>query len=105
MKAYEKDTKIVRARPGEAFKVRLPTLSAGGYTWEVQPAADQLRLLSRVVQPGNAEGAEAVTEFTFEAQDAGETTLVFQYGRPWESAKSEAWQMKVAVEPDEKPPA
>ena len=99
MKTYAKDAEAISAKQGETFKVQLPTQTGGGYTWDAKPEAGKLRLVSRVVHPGKAIGGEAITEFTFAAEDAGETKLEFQYGRPWESTSLETCQMRVTVKP------
>jgi predicted secreted protein len=104
MQHYDREAKLIEARPGESFDVRLPSLPAAGYTWSVRvQQEDIVRLAGQSIEPGQAVGAAALDAFVFEAVHEGRTVLEFRYGRPWEASPEETRQIPVNVEAAAKP--
>ncbi len=86
---------------GEEFLITLPANPSTGYSWEADFDENYLFLRNKdfVNSKINPEivGAGGTEVFTFAPIKAGETTIIMNYGRPWESKPSETKVFKYNI--------
>lgn len=95
---YGRGASEVRVQLGASFVLELPAHATGGYMWQLarDPEVAVLRE-ERILPAGPALGAPAVQEFEFLATRPGESRLVMEYKRPWESTLTERLELTVVV--------
>ncbi|MGD9819646.1 MAG: protease inhibitor I42 family protein [Desulfomonilaceae bacterium] len=76
----------INVRAGESFDVELETNPSTGYQWDPIFDSQFVTLRSSSVEPSPRKllGAPTIVHFTFDALEAGETYLKFNYKRKWE---------------------
>ena len=83
-----KDSTMITTKVGEEFNITLDSNPTTGYQWKLLGGFKW-----DVVEPGDAEyvatetqriGAGGKDNWTFKAVGPGETTMTFEYFRPWE---------------------
>ena len=87
---------------GEEFIVALPATPSTGYTWTAAGNPDVTFISEKQIQGGSQPGAEGTQEMTFEGRQAGESRLVFTYGRSFEKADPPAKTAKLPLTVTEK---
>ena len=91
----------IRAKPGEEFEVALPEIRTAGYRWvTTEKGGSTLELLSQTTVPNTRTvGGSGHHIWRFRATSPGETTLTFEYSRPWEKSEKPArtFTLKVRV--------
>ncbi|MCR5760489.1 MAG: protease inhibitor I42 family protein [Sphaerochaetaceae bacterium] len=71
-----------------------------GYEWTVK-GTDVIKVVSSEYEADNTSGlvgAGGTYEFSFKTIKAGEATLVFNYGRSWESSPAATFSVRVVVD-------
>jgi predicted secreted protein len=86
--------------PGQTFEVPFEATPAAGYVWRMTDEASGIVELlgSDFKLAGALPGAPATQVFQLRALSAGETTLVFHYGRSWEPSPVKERSVKVRVQ-------
>jgi inhibitor of cysteine peptidase len=71
---------------GQRLNVKLPAQLGTGFSWTLanDPKPFLTLMATRVSPASTAMGGVQTQEFEFNTDKAGETTLVFEYRRPWE---------------------
>jgi predicted secreted protein len=87
----------IDVKVGEAFVVALPATPSTGYTWTAAGNPDVTFVSTHQVQGGSQPGAEGTQEMTFEGRQAGESQLVFTYGRSFEKTDPPAQTAKLPL--------
>ena len=91
---HSDSTTKVDARVGQVLEFGLPGNAGTGYTWSI--AGSLPSCLKKVSEPffkadrPEMPGSSGTTRFRFEMVEAGEGTIRFEYGRPWEESASPA---------------
>ena len=91
----------VGVRKGNTFSVRLDANATTGYAWRLAKPLDPkfIHLLASDYEAntGNMMGAGGFEIWTFDAIEAGSTTILFEYIRPWEEDSVPAKQKLLKV--------
>jgi inhibitor of cysteine peptidase len=82
---------------GEEFVVALPATPSTGFTWTAAGNPDVTFVSTHQVAGGSQPGAEGTQEMTFEGRQAGDSQLVFTYGRSFEKADPPAKKAKLPL--------
>lgn len=90
------------ASVGERFDVTLEATPGAGFSWRMingPPTNGPVRLVDGVWERASRDlvGAPARQRFIFEAVARGSITLVFCYGRAWETTVKQRRQITVTV--------
>jgi inhibitor of cysteine peptidase len=75
---------------GEEFVVSLEANPSTGFTWTAAGNPDVTFVSTRQVPGGTQPGAPGTQEFVFDGRQAGESKLVFTYGRSTEKSNPPA---------------
>jgi inhibitor of cysteine peptidase len=83
------DSNIITAKSGDIFNITLESNPTTGYSWSIEePFPEILQKVSNEYKPyntsGNIVGSGGTEIWTFKGIAKGNTTLTFQYSRPWE---------------------
>ena len=91
----------VSVKKGNTFSVRLDANATTGYTWRLAKPLDPklIHLLASDYEanPGTMMGVGGFEVWTFDAIEAGATTISFEYIRPWEENSVPAKQKLIKV--------
>jgi predicted secreted protein len=82
---------------GEEFVVALPATPSTGYVWTAAGNPDVTFISSHQVAGGSQPGAQGTQEMSFEGRQAGDSQLVFTYGRSFEKADPPAKTAKLPL--------
>jgi inhibitor of cysteine peptidase len=86
-KMFSESTTSISVKVNEQFGIALDTNPTTGYSWQESNDPMMLELVHREYRKGEhakSIGGGGVEYFTFEALNAGETTIIMTYARPWE---------------------
>jgi len=79
---------VISVKEGQTFKITLPSNPSTGYQWNSTYDTTYLELVAQNFQPDNTNpgivGAGGNEIFTFKAKNPGNTTITFNYQRPWD---------------------
>ena len=94
-------TEPVSASVGETFEVSLKGIPTAGFAWEVDIPSEARRLIealgSEWTLAATEVGAPATQRFRFLALAPGELTLIFRYGRSWETIESDRRAVAIRI--------
>ena len=83
----------VTVSPGDSFTIVLPANRSTGYGWQLaKPLDEMLRLVGSDYQSSSSsrDGAGGREVWRFVARQAGNSTIVLDYVRPWEQNRTAA---------------
>jgi predicted secreted protein len=91
---YTNPEKTIRCKAGSTFSIVLDSNPTTGYQWQLADSRDG-RLLKFINSRYRASktdlaGAGGKETWSFKALSAGQTTIIFEYLRPWEKNKEPA---------------
>lgn len=101
---YPADSGVLSKKVGDTIVIRLESNPTTGYSWSLaEIPSDIIQKVSNIYEPlktsGNIVGSGGTEIWTFKAISKGNTTLTFQYARPWEKdvppIKTETYQITV----------
>src|SRR5271157_988927 len=82
------DSHRIKSRPGQTFKITLPSNPTTGYMWQIQNPIDKKRLVivNRTFAPKNKKlaGSPGRDVWHFKALKKGTMYIEFAYKRSWE---------------------
>jgi nitrite reductase/ring-hydroxylating ferredoxin subunit/predicted secreted protein len=90
----EHRTKVLRARPGTTFELRLPTTPRPGFVWRVDTGGPLLAVVEERFEPGDPPRQLVRVA----ARGEGESTLRCIYARPWDKVPVETRTYVVRIE-------
>lgn len=102
MKTLTETFNSISVKKGEFFLVELAANHSTGYSWEMEVAAGDAKLVSTVYIPddskGNTCGGGGTARWLYMAQEDGLIEINAEYKRPWEKkppAKAVRFQARV----------
>ena len=98
----EQNNARINIAKGMVFQVKLEARLSTGYSWELVSGATNVSLTDRPAvktEEKDKTGGIDWQVFTFRADSAGETLLLFQYRRPWvdNEVPEKYFRLKVVV--------
>ena len=80
--------KSIVLKPGEEFEIHLKGVPTAGYSWKIMDMdKSKIQMLKEEAQsmtPPGMVGGSSMFVWRFRATDAGESSLILKYFRPWE---------------------
>jgi len=94
--------KEVEIAKGETLVVTLFSNATTGFSWDEQAQIADTGIVQQlkhevVGAETNVLGAAGTEQWTFQAQNAGTTTVHFEYSRPWEGGEKGVWTFDLTV--------
>ena len=98
MQRFDAPVGIIHVEGHEAFAIALRSNPTTGYTWHARVDPCHVELVSREFEAASeAIGAGGREVFTFRPHGPTETTIDFEYRRPWDKEIREQERVQVIV--------
>ena len=91
-------SETIDVKVDQEFTIPLKSIGTSGYVWKIESLPDAIQLLGTENEKpaGDIKPGDSTTQvFRFRAPKAGEYTMIFILGRPWENKSIEAHMVTV----------
>ena len=94
--------KEVEIAKGEKLVVRLISNATTGFSWDENAQIADVGIIQQlnhefISAETDLPGAPGAEQWTFQAENAGTTTVHLEYSRPWEGGEKDVWTFDLTI--------